>query len=97
MDALITSLLQYGAVGIIAALALILLDRSYKDALRREKEVQENYKLDRSELIIVIRQNVEALTSLQRTVEVSQRAIEALIYDRTGGTRSYKPTGTKDA
>lgn len=59
---------QTGAVA-IAGLALWLLDRSYRDALRREKETIEQGREDRRQLITVIAENAKSHTSLQATIE----------------------------
>lgn len=66
-------LIGQAGVGGLAALALWLLDRSYRDALRREKEVIEQGREDRRQLISVLSENARTFTALQATIEnVSQ-------------------------
>lgn len=93
VDSIISALLSQGAVGIIAGLALFLLDRSYKDRIKETEEGKKTYQADRAELISVIRENAKTVTALQLSIETSTRAIEALIYDRPErpGTRTRTP------
>lgn len=94
MDTIIQALLSQGAVGIIAALALFLLDRSYKDRLKEVAETKETSRSDRTELIAVIRENAKTMTTLQITIETSQRTIEALLYEGTGTSSRKKSSDT---
>lgn len=68
-NAFISWLVGQSGIGALAALALFLLDRSYKDALRREKEVVEQGREDRRQLIAVLAENAKSHTSLQATIE----------------------------
>lgn len=65
----ITWLIGQAGIGGIAALALFLLDRSYRDALRREKEVNDQSRADRAQLITVISENAKSQAALQATIE----------------------------
>lgn len=65
----ISWLVGQSGIGALAALALFLLDRSYKDALRREKEVVEQGREDRRQLIAVLAENAKSHTALQGTIE----------------------------
>lgn len=56
-------------VGGLAGLALFLLDRSYRDALRREKEVIDQSREDRRLLIAVLAENAKSQAALQSTIE----------------------------
>lgn len=60
-------------VGGLAGLALYLLDRSYRDALRREKETVEQGREDRRQLIGVLGDNAKMCSSLQAAVEALTR------------------------
>lgn len=60
-------------VGGLAGLALYLLDRSYRDALRREKETVEQGREDRRQLIVVLGDNAKMCASLQGAVEALTR------------------------
>lgn len=60
-------------VGGLAGLALYLLDRSYRDALRREKETVEQGREDRRQLIVVLGDNAKMCASLQAAVEALTR------------------------
>lgn len=62
-------LVGQAGVGGLAALALFLLDRSYRDALRREKETIEQGREDRRQLITVLADNAKSNASLQATIE----------------------------
>lgn len=60
-------------VGGLAGLALFLLDRSYRDALRREKETIEQVREDRRQLIGILSDNAKMCASLQAAVEALTR------------------------
>lgn len=62
-------LVGQAGVGGLAGFALWLLDRSYRDALRREKEVIEQGREDRRQLIAVLAENAKTSTALQGTIE----------------------------
>lgn len=62
-------LVGQAGVGGLAALALWLLDRSYRDALRREKEVVEQGREDRRQLISVLSENAKTFTALQTSID----------------------------
>lgn len=66
-------LVGQAGVGGLAALALFLLDRSYRDALRREKETVEQGREDRRQLIVVLGDNAKMCSSLQGAVEALTR------------------------
>lgn len=68
-SAFISWLVGQSGIGALAALSLWLLDRSYKDALRREKEVIEQGREDRRQLIAVLAENAKSHTALQATIE----------------------------
>lgn len=89
MDAIVQALLTQGAVGVVAALALFLLDKSYKDRIKEYQQYVDGAKADRQELIIVIRENAKIITALQISIETGQRSLEALIYDRSDPRRSF--------
>ena len=57
----------------LAGLALYLLDRSYRDSLRREKETAEQGREDRRQLIAVLGENAKLCASLQSAVEALTR------------------------
>lgn len=63
---------QVGTAG-LAGLALYLLDRSYRDSLRREKETAEQGREDRRQLITVLGDNAKMCASLQSAVEALTR------------------------
>lgn len=63
---------QVGTAG-LAGLALYLLDRSYRDSLRREKESAEQGREDRRLLIVALGENAKMCTSLQAAVEALTR------------------------
>lgn len=63
---------QVGTAG-LAGLALFLLDRSYRDSLRREKETVEQGREDRRQLIGVLGDNAKMCASLQSAVEALTR------------------------
>lgn len=56
-------------IGALAAFALWLLDRTYKDALRREKEMNEQLREDRRQLIAVLGESARSNMALQATIE----------------------------
>jgi hypothetical protein len=62
-------------VGALAAFALWLLDRSYRDSLRREKETVEQGREDRRLLMQVLSENAKSNTALQATIENMTRTI----------------------
>lgn len=59
---------QVGAAG-IAVLALFLLDKAYKDALRREQETSGRLEQNQNTLIRVIEENAKVLTRLHVTID----------------------------
>jgi hypothetical protein len=65
----LTWLIGQSGIGALAGFALWLLDKSYKDALRREKEVVEQGREDRRQLIQVLAENAKSHTALQTTIE----------------------------
>jgi hypothetical protein len=65
----ISWLIGQSGIGALAALALFLLDKSYKDALRREKETIEQGREDRRQLISVLAENAKSNASLQAIIE----------------------------
>ena len=72
-------LVGQAGVGGLAALALFLLDRSYRDSLRRERETIEQQRGDRQSLIQVVAENAKMCSSLQATIENMTRE-----WSRTG-------------
>ena len=62
-------LIGQSGIGALAGLALYFLDRSYKDALRREKETIEQGREDRRQLITVLGDNAKSQAALQATIE----------------------------
>jgi hypothetical protein len=73
-SAFISWLIGQSGIGAIAALALFLLDRSYRDSLRREKETIEQSREDRRLLLSVLAENAKTNASLQATVENMTRS-----------------------
>lgn len=65
---------QVGTAG-LAGLALYLLDRSYRDSLRREKESAEQGREDRRQLIAALGENAKMCASLQSSVEALTREV----------------------
>lgn len=70
----ISWLIGQSGIGAVAALALYLLDRSYRDSLRREKETIEQGREDRRILISVLADNAKSNTALQATIENMTRS-----------------------
>jgi len=64
-------------IGAVAALALWLLDRSYRDSLRREKDTVEQGREDRRLLISILAENTKSNAALQLTIENMTRTIAA--------------------
>ncbi len=62
-------------VGGLAGLALWLLDRSYRDWLRREKEAIDTGREDRRLLIEVLAENARTFTQLQSAIENLTREV----------------------
>lgn len=68
-------LVGQAGVGGLAGLALFLLDRSYRDALRREKETIEVGREDRRQLITVLNENAKTFTALQAAIDNLTREV----------------------
>jgi len=74
-NAFITWLVGQSGIGALAALSLWLLDRSYRDSLRREKETIEQGREDRRLLMAVLADNAKSNMALQATIENMSRTI----------------------
>lgn len=58
----------------VAALSLWMLNRSYQDSLRRERENSESHREDKRQLIEALQSNAKALTALEAACERIQKS-----------------------
>lgn len=66
-------LIGQSGIGAIAALAIYLLNKTFVDSLRREKEYAESNREDKKQMMVLFAENARVLSALQSAIEGLRR------------------------